>query len=125
MTPEPPDEVYQAIEEVYQAYAPSLLRYEGAETQADISRSFGQNILNSGCFRDLVSEQIACEVTYRIDDFLNLLSTLRRLDPQTKDLLFERLREKLENFGDNIQLSYLSAVHIAGTHRSAIGVCAG
>jgi len=118
MTPEPRFEVYQAIEEVYQAYTSSLVHYEGAETQADILRGFGQNILNSGCFRDLVSEQIACEVTYSINDFLNLLSThhlstLQWLEPQMKDLLFERLREKLEDFGDNIQLSYLSAVQIA------------
>lgn len=113
MTPEPRYEVYQAIEEVYQAYAPSLVRYEGAATQADILRGFGQNVLNSGCFSNLVSEQMACEVTYSIDNFLNLLSTLRRLDPQTKNLLFGKLREKLENFGDNIQLSYLSAIHIA------------
>ena len=117
MMPEPRYEVYQAIEEVYQAYV-SLVNYEGAETQADILRGFEQNILNSGCFRDLVSEQIACEVTYSIDNFLNLLSTrnvstLQLLDPQTKDLLFERLREKLANFGDHIQLSYLSAVQIA------------
>ena len=117
MTPEPRYEVYQAIEEVYQAYV-SFVNYEGAETQADILRGFEQNILNSGCFRDLVSEQIACEVTYSIDNFLNLLSTrnvstLRLLDLQTKDLLFERLREKLAEFGDNIQLSYLSAVQIA------------
>ncbi|NMF61644.1 class I SAM-dependent methyltransferase [Brasilonema octagenarum] len=117
MTPEPRYEVYQAIEEVYQAYAPSLAHYEGAETQADILRSFGQNILNSGYFRDLVSEQIACEVTYSIDNFLNLLSTLRSLDPQTKDLLFKRLREKLEDFGENIQLSYLCAVQIARKDR--------
>jgi hypothetical protein len=103
---------------VYQAYAPSLIRYEGAEIQAKILRSFGQNVLNSGCFRDLVSEQMACKVTYSIDNFLNLLSTghlstLRQLEPQTKDLLFKGLREKLKKFGNSIQLSYLSAVHIA------------
>lgn len=113
MTPEPQYEVYQALLSVYQAYAPSLVRYEGEEVQQEILQGFGQNVLKSGCFRDLVSEQMACEVTYSIDDYLNLLSTLRKLDSQTKDLLFEGLREKLKNFGDNIQLFYLSAVHIA------------
>jgi SAM-dependent methyltransferase len=33
LTPEPEYEVYQAIEEVYRAYAPSLVRYEGIEIQ--------------------------------------------------------------------------------------------
>lgn len=113
MTPEPRYEVYQAIEEVYQAYAPSLVRYEGAETQAGILRGFGQDVLNSGCFRELVTEQIACRVTYSINDYLNLLSTFGRFEPQAKELLFAGLREKLENFGDSVQLSFLSAVHVA------------
>jgi len=113
LTPELKYEVYQEIEEVYQAYAPSFVRYEGAEIQGEILRGFGQEILDSNCFKELVVEQTACEVTYRIDDYLKLLSTLRKLDPQTKELLFAGLREKLEKFGDSVQLSFLSAVHVA------------
>jgi|SRR5919202_860590 SAM-dependent methyltransferase len=113
LTPEPKYEVYQAIEEVYQAYAPSLVRYEGAQIQAEILRGFGQEILDSNCFKELVVEQTACEVTYSIDDYLKLLSTLRRLEPQAKELLFAGLREKLEKFGDSVQLEFLSAVHVA------------
>jgi SAM-dependent methyltransferase len=113
LTPEPKYEVYRAIEEVYQAYAPSLVRYEGAEIQSEILNGFGQEILDSGYFKKLVVEQTACEVTYRIEDYLKLVSTLRRLESQTKALLFAGLREKLEKFGDSVQLSYLSAVHVA------------
>lgn len=113
LTPEPQYEIYQALESVYLAYAPSLVRYEGAETQAEILRNFGEKVLDSGYFRELVCEQIACEVTYSIDDYLKLLSTLRKLSPQVKDLLFTNLREKLLPFGDSVQLSFLSAVHVA------------
>ncbi|MDJ0707368.1 MAG: class I SAM-dependent methyltransferase [Leptolyngbyaceae cyanobacterium MO_188.B28] len=113
LTPEPKYEVYQALEEVYQAYAPSLVRYEGPKTQAQILRGFGQEIVESGFFKELVVEQTACEVIYSIDYYLKLLSTLRRLEPQVKALLFTGLREKLEKFGDSIQLSFLSAVHVA------------
>ncbi|MDB9517032.1 class I SAM-dependent methyltransferase [Roseofilum reptotaenium CS-1145] len=113
LTPEPKYEVYQAIEKVYQAYAPSLVRYEGPEVQADILRRFEQEILNSGFFKELVVEQTTCEVTYSIDDYFKLLSTLRRLEPQVKELLFARLRKELEKFGDSVQLSFLSAVHVA------------
>lgn len=113
MTPEPQYEVYQAIEEVYQAYAPSLVRYEGVETQAEILRGFGQDILKSGYFKELETEQITCSVIYSIDNYLKLLTTLRRLEPQTKELLFAGLREKLESFGNSVQLSFLSAVHVA------------
>lgn len=113
LTPEPRYEVYQVIEEVYQAYAPSLVRYEGAQIQAEILRGFGQEILDSNCFKELVVEQTACEVTYSIDDYLKLLSTSGRLEPQAFELLFAGLREKLEKFGDSVQLSFLSAVHVA------------
>ena len=113
LTPEPKYEVYQAIEEVYQAYAPSFVRYEGAEIQAEILRGFEQEVLNSGYFKELVVEQTACEVTYSIDDYLKLLSTHRGLEPQAEELLFAGLREKLEKVGDSVQLSFLSAVHVA------------
>ena len=113
LTPEPSYEVYQAIKEVYQAYAPSLVRYEGAGTQAEILGGFEQDILDSGFFKELMTKQIACEVTYSIDNYLNLLSTSGRLEPRTKELLFAGLREKLGNFGDSVHLSFLSAVHVA------------
>lgn len=113
LTPEPKYEVYQAIEDVYQAYAPAFVRYEGAEVQAEILRGFEQEVLDSGFFKELVVEQVACEATYSIDDYLKLLRTLRKLEPQAKELLFAGLREKLEKFGDSVQLSFLSAVHVA------------
>lgn len=117
LRPEPKYEVHQAIKDAYQAYAPSssLVRYEGAEVQAEILRGFGQEILDSGCFKELVVEQTACEVTYSIDNYLNLLSSMGmgRLEPPVKELLFAGLREKLEKFGDSIELSFLSAVQVA------------
>jgi SAM-dependent methyltransferase len=113
LTPEPKYEVYQALDPVYRAYAPSLVRYEGAAVQAEILKGFEREILDSGYFKELAVEQIACEVSYRIEDYLKLLSTLRRLEPETKELLFARLREQLAKFGEHIQLSFLSTVHVA------------
>jgi hypothetical protein len=117
MTPQPPYEVYQALNEVYQTHAPSLARYEDRETQENILRGIGQNVIDSGQFKNLVSEQLACEVTYSIDDYLTLLNTFSpymMLDPQKRDSLFEGLREVLERrCGRSIQVSYLSAFHIA------------
>jgi hypothetical protein len=79
-------------------------RYEGVETQAEILRGLGQDILDSGYFKELVTKQIPHEVTYSINEYLSFLSTLRRLEPQTKDLLFAGLREKLKKFGDMLSL---------------------
>ncbi|MEA5505625.1 hypothetical protein VB735_21435 [Halotia wernerae UHCC 0503] len=73
--------------------------------------------INSGQFKDLISEQMICEVTYSIDDYLALLSTYSpyiALDPQQRNSLFANLQEALKNNCDkSIQTSYLSAFHIA------------
>lgn len=114
--PQPRYEVYQVLEQVYQALAPSLAGYEERKTQQQSLRRQGQAVINSGRFKGLVSEQLVCEVTYSIDDYLALLSTLSpyiRLDPQKRDALFEGLRETLERTCGNIQASYLCAFHIA------------
>lgn len=117
MTPQPQYEVYQVLNEVYQIQAPSLGRYEDRGTQSEQLRKFGQNVIESGYFKNLVSEQVACEVTYTIDDYLTLLSTLSSyivLDSQKRDSLFAGLRKALEkSCGNSIQVSYLSAFQIA------------
>lgn len=119
--PQPNYTIYQLLHEVYQSLAPSLAQYEGRETQEEHLRKFGQNVIDSGQFNKLVSEQLVCEVTYSIDDYLALLSTLSpyiALDSQQRDAVFERLREVLErNCGENIPLSYLSVFHVARKNR--------
>jgi SAM-dependent methyltransferase len=118
--PQPRYEVYQTLSEVYQVHAPSLARYEPRETQEEILTGLGQIAIDSGQFKNLVSEQFLCEVTCSVKDYLTLLSTYSpylKLDPQSRNALFEGLREKIEqNVGGTIQLSYLSAFHIAQKH---------
>lgn len=117
---QPQYEVYQVLDEVYKIHAPSLARYEERETQEESLRSVGQSVINSGRFQDLVSGQFVCEVTYSINDYLTLLNTYSpylELDSQSRNSLFEGLREKIQNFGGSIHLSYLSAFHIARKHR--------
>lgn len=116
---EPNDEVYQGLHKVYQTQVPSLAQFheEQRGRQAGFLRGFGQIVMNSGQFKNLVSEQVVCEVTYSINDYLGLLSTYSpyiALDPQKRDFLFEGLREVLEtNRTGSIQTSYLSAFQIA------------
>lgn len=114
---QPSYEIHQLLNEVYQVQAPSLARYEHRETQEEELRIFGQTMINSGRFKNLVSEQLACEVTYSIDDYLMLLSTYSpyiALDKDKKYALFAGLREVLNrNCGSSINLSYLSVLQIA------------
>jgi SAM-dependent methyltransferase len=118
---QPQYEVYQRLSEVYQVYAPSLSRYEQRETQEEILRGLGQMVIDSGQFKDLVSDQVMSEITYTVNDYLALLNTYSpylALDPQSREALFEGLRETIEqNYEGRIELSYLSAFHIARKDR--------
>ncbi|MDZ7956606.1 MAG: class I SAM-dependent methyltransferase [Aulosira sp. DedQUE10] len=117
MTPQPAYEIYQALHKVYQQYAPSLARYEDRATQEEIVKGFGQNVIDSGLFKDLVCEHKVCEVMLNTDDYLRLLSTYSPylvLEPQTRDALFTSISEVIDKtFGGKIQISYLSAFQVA------------
>lgn len=114
---QPSYEVYQSLSEVYQIYAPSLDRYEDRKTQEDILSGLGQMVVDSGQFKDLKSGNVISEVTYNVDEYFMLLNTYSpylKLDFQSKDALFTGLRHRIEdNFGGYLQLSYISAFHIA------------
>jgi len=115
----PQNEIYQVLNEVYQHQAPSLAQYHAEErvNQEESLRKLGQTIIDSGLFEDLVYEQLACEVTYSIDDYIALLQTYSpyiALDDETRNSLLESLRKVLEsNCGNSIEASYLSAFHLA------------
>ncbi|GFE68800.1 bifunctional 2-polyprenyl-6-hydroxyphenol methylase/3-demethylubiquinol 3-O-methyltransferase UbiG [Chroococcus sp. FPU101] len=114
---QPTYEVYQTLNEVYELYAPSLMLYESQNRQKEILQELGQDVIESGYFKDLVSKHIPCEKTYNIDDYLILLSTFSPyigLDSSARDALFDGIREKIEkDYDGKISLSYLSAVQVA------------
>ncbi len=121
---QPEYELYQQLRHIYLTYAPSLAEYEDKRLEHEKLKGlehgiiqFGQEIIDSGKFKDLISEQIPWQTNYNTDDYLLLLSSLSPyigLDSQNKYSLFEGLREKIENnFGGNINFSLLSAFQIA------------
>lgn len=114
---QPSYEVYQKLLAVYQIHTPALDRtYEDSATQAAILDQLGQMAIESGYFKDMQSEHIEVEVTYTVDQYLMLLSTYSpyvKLEAQQRQTLFAKLREVLEQNGKTIQLSYVSAFHIA------------
>jgi SAM-dependent methyltransferase len=115
--PQPSYEIHQMLAEVYQAYAPSLAKYEQSETYQKNLSHIGQAVIDSGYFEDLVAEEFVCDLTYSVDDYLALLSTLSpyiRLEPNQRDSLFVGLKKVLHNnCGDLLNLSYLSVFQIA------------
>ena len=114
---QPRYEIYQKLSAVYQTHAPSLNRsYENSATQAAILNELGQMAIESGQFKDMVTGHFEVEVTYSVDQYLMLLNTYSphlKLEPQQKQHLFAGLQQVLEQNGDTIQLSYVSAFHIA------------
>ena len=115
--PQPSSEISQALDAVYQIYAPSLAGYEDHATQAENLNKIAQMVIESGNFQHLRSEQLICEATYSIENYLMLLSTLSpyiALEPQQRNALFIDLAAALENHcGQQFQTSYLSAFHLA------------
>ncbi|WP_293150546.1 MULTISPECIES: class I SAM-dependent methyltransferase [unclassified Microcoleus] len=115
----PEDEVYRVLNEVCQTQAPSLAVYHAKErvNQAESIKEIGQNIIDSGLYEDLIYEQLVCEITYSIEDYLNLLQTYSEyiaLDEQKRKSLLTNLGEALaKNCVNIIKASYISAFHIA------------
>ncbi|MBD1822113.1 class I SAM-dependent methyltransferase [Cyanobacteria bacterium FACHB-DQ100] len=114
---QPSYEIYQQLLTVYQTHTPSLGRtYEDSATQAAILDQLGQMAIESSYFKEMQSGHIEVEVTYTIDQYLMLLSTYSpygKLEAQQRQTLFAGLREVLEQNSTTIQLSFVSAFHIA------------
>lgn len=118
LSPQLPYQLYQELERVYQVQSVSQVRYENREQQEEILHQFGQDIINSGYFQNLVSEHLPCEIIYSIDDYLLLLTTLsapyKILEQSKREILFADLRAILEKIcPDGVPISYLSAVQVA------------
>jgi ubiquinone/menaquinone biosynthesis C-methylase UbiE len=114
---QPSYELYQVLELVYQMYAPKLAHYEDRTAQAESLKKLNQLVCESDRFHNLLSDQVLCEVTYNVDEYLALLSTYSPyigLESSTRIALFAGLSDAIANcVGDSIHLSYLSACQVA------------
>ena len=110
-------ETYQAIADIYQIHVPSLARYETHASYQKNLDKMGQELIDSGLFQDLLEEQVITQVTYSVEDYLTLLSTLSpyiKLESEQRNNLFIELAEALQSeCGDQLELSYLSIMQIA------------
>lgn len=108
--------LYQSLQEVYQTHAPSI-EYQGISTHQDNLNKIAAKITNSGYYSNLQTEQLICKVTYSVDDYITLLSTLSpyiMLEAKTRESLFAKLKEILrQSCGEYLQLSHLVAWQIA------------
>lgn len=116
-TVQPEYNIYQILHEIYQVHAPSLGKYEDRETQQQSLSKFAQAVIDSGRFKNLVSEYLVSKANYSIDDYFLLLSTYSpyiELESPKRDTLFAALKAALETNGiSSIPASYVSACQIA------------
>ncbi|MEN9518135.1 MAG: hypothetical protein RLZZ381_723 [Cyanobacteriota bacterium] len=113
--PQPSYELYQSCQDIYQAHAPELFKYESHQDYQQNIGKIAQEAIASGYFQDLTTHQAIVTVTYTVDDYLTLLSTLSpyiRLASKQRDALFTELKTVLKRY-KQMQLSYLSLLQIA------------
>ena len=110
-------EAFQSLKGVYQEYAPELAQYETYQNYRQNLSKIGAEVIESGYFKDLTIRELISNVTYSIDDYLTLLSTLSlyiRLQSEQRHALFAELKRVLKlNFSNNLDLDYLSLLQIA------------
>jgi protein-L-isoaspartate O-methyltransferase len=118
-------ELYQSCQNSYHTYAPELSKYESHQEHQQNINKIAQKAIASGYFQDLITHQAIITVTYTVDDYLTLLSTLSpyiRMSSALRQTLFAELKTELErslNQQNLLELSYLSLLQIAHkTHRS-------
>ena len=115
--PQPSYEVFESLVQTYQSHAPELAKYETYQNYRQNLGKIGEEVIRSGYFRDLTTQQLISQVTYSIDDYLTLLSTLSpyiRLEPKQRHILLTELKQLLKlNYGNNLDLDYLSLLQIA------------
>jgi SAM-dependent methyltransferase len=113
---QPSSEVFEQLSSVYAAHAPHMNRtYETPTEQIDILHQFAKLAIDSGYFINLVSESCTIQVTYSIDQYLLLLGTYSpylELEAESKDRLFQGLRQVLQRIGETIELTYVSVFHL-------------
>lgn len=115
---QPQTEIYQIFKQVYLDRVPSLVQFhekERTEQSQQLDR-FGQTLIDSGYFKNLITEQCIREVSYSIDDYLKLLTTYSpylNLEAKQRDSLLTSLRQtSIDNCIDRISGSYISAFQI-------------
>ena len=121
--PQPSYEIYQSCQSIYQTYAPELSKYESHQDYQHNIGKIAQEAIASGYFQDLMTHQEIISVTYTVDDYLTLLSTLSpyiRLASEQRNALFAELKTELKRSlnkqNQQLELSYLSLLQIA--HKS-------
>jgi SAM-dependent methyltransferase len=116
-TPPQPDwDLYRdLLSDIYQTHTSFLQGYEARATTEENIGTFGRNTIDSSLFEHLATERAIYDVNYSIDDYLTLLSTLSpyiALETETRNNLFNELKQRLQTYGEILPLNYLSLLQI-------------
>jgi hypothetical protein len=113
-SPNPDNEVFQKLSEVYQTYAPSM-SWRQISIEA-LMQKREDRLTQSGCFKDLVIKQYPWSVRYTVEQYLDLVNTqtdYRTLPLANQQDLSDAIAEILNAYGGFITKPYLSALFLA------------
>lgn len=109
-------DIYRSLQEIYQAHAPAI-EYRSIFSHQYNLNQIAETVINSGYYCNLQSDWLVSEVTYSLENYITLLSTLSpyiMLENRDRKSLFAGIREILSHKGgESLQLSHLIAWHIA------------
>ncbi len=114
-SPNPDNEIFQALLQAYQALAPSMSWRKTASLDA-LMKKRENWILESGCFKSLVIKQYPWSMRYTVEQYLDILNTqtdYRTLPEASQQELSQAIREILNAHGGFIVKPYLSALFFA------------
>ena len=120
--PQPSYDIYQSLLNVYRSHAPKLAKYQRHHEHQQNIDKIAREAIASGYFRDLITEAEVVSVSYTVDEYLTLVSTLSpyiRLKANQRSQLFKELAVVLErsrNSQNKLDLTYLSLLQIAYKH---------
>ena len=114
--PEPKTAFFQALAEVYQDKAPQLVNDRAKLSCEDLTRQREAEIEATGLFSPVLVRQYPWEQYYTADQYLKLLNTYSNhlsLAEDTRQSLFETIRDLIEQFGGVVTKSYIASLYFA------------
>lgn len=109
------DDIYSDIRNVYLKYAPDLDDSK-MPTPEDIIKNQNKTILSFNLFEDLITKEYRWSEIYTAEEYISLLNTHskhRLLPDENRKLLFEGIKNIINEYGGKIEKQQLVVLYLA------------
>ena len=119
------DEFFVEVQEDYVAVVADEKAQAGAPSGPEAVGDLSGEIETSGFFDNVAVRRYLWDVTYTSEEYISVLDTYsghRALDAATRELLYERIRGRIERRPDGtVRKTYLATLNVAQLRRAAAG----